>query len=107
MTCKKGDTVYLFSDGITDQFGGDKNKKFGRSRLMKELTDLAAEPLHRQKEQLEKAWLHWNDEKGWKDVKCWRSRMRTWKINWIDWGGKPEPPKPAEVPFVSPWEDAV
>jgi serine phosphatase RsbU (regulator of sigma subunit) len=30
---KAGHKFYLFSDGITDQFGGPKDKKFGRKRL--------------------------------------------------------------------------
>lgn len=33
---QKGDTVYVFSDGYADQFGGDKGKKF-MSRQFKEL----------------------------------------------------------------------
>lgn len=32
---EKGYEIYLFSDGITDQFGGDKDKKFGRKNLRK------------------------------------------------------------------------
>lgn len=27
------DRLILFSDGLTDQFGGEKNKKFSRARL--------------------------------------------------------------------------
>jgi PAS domain S-box-containing protein len=30
---KDGDSIYLFSDGITDQFGGPKNKKFSPRRV--------------------------------------------------------------------------
>jgi serine phosphatase RsbU (regulator of sigma subunit) len=29
----KGDEIYLFTDGILDQFGGDKSKRFGKQRL--------------------------------------------------------------------------
>ncbi|MBI4648905.1 MAG: SpoIIE family protein phosphatase, partial [Bacteroidia bacterium] len=33
ITVQKGDTLYLFSDGYIDQFGGEKGKKFSnRSR---------------------------------------------------------------------------
>lgn len=33
---EKGDEIYLFSDGITDQFGGDnQNKKLGKKNLRK------------------------------------------------------------------------
>jgi ligand-binding sensor domain-containing protein/serine phosphatase RsbU (regulator of sigma subunit) len=30
---EKGDTIYLFSDGYADQFGGEKNKKIGTKRF--------------------------------------------------------------------------
>ena len=30
---KQGDEIYLFSDGITDQFGGANNRKFSIKRL--------------------------------------------------------------------------
>jgi len=34
---QKGDRIYLFSDGITDQFGGPRTKKFGTKRWMEQL----------------------------------------------------------------------
>ncbi len=33
ITVKEGDQLFLFTDGITDQFGGDKNKKYNSARL--------------------------------------------------------------------------
>jgi len=51
---QKDDSVYLFTDGITDQFGGSKNQKFAFHRLKKVLTENAEEPLFIQKEQLKK-----------------------------------------------------
>lgn len=33
LNCAAGDQIILYSDGLTDQFGGDKNKKFSRRRL--------------------------------------------------------------------------
>jgi serine phosphatase RsbU (regulator of sigma subunit) len=30
---KKDDLLFLFTDGITDQFGGDRNKKYNPARL--------------------------------------------------------------------------
>jgi serine phosphatase RsbU (regulator of sigma subunit) len=33
ITVKKNDLLFLFTDGITDQFGGYKNKKYNPSRL--------------------------------------------------------------------------
>jgi serine phosphatase RsbU (regulator of sigma subunit) len=34
---KKGDTIYLFSDGYADQFGGPKGKKFKYRQLQEKL----------------------------------------------------------------------
>jgi len=31
---EKDDVVYMFSDGITDQFGGSEEKKFSKKKLM-------------------------------------------------------------------------
>ncbi|MCW3105068.1 MAG: protein serine/threonine phosphatase [Bacteroidetes bacterium] len=39
----KGAKLVLYSDGLTDQFGGDNNKKFTRSRLKKILVEHAGE----------------------------------------------------------------
>lgn len=35
----KGDEIFLFSDGLTDQFGGENNKKFLTKRLFAHLND--------------------------------------------------------------------
>lgn len=41
-----GDKVFLFSDGITDQFGGEQQtKKFGLSRLQLLIADFACNPI--------------------------------------------------------------
>ncbi len=37
----KGDTVYLFSDGYADQFGGEKGKKFKYRQLQTKLVEMA------------------------------------------------------------------
>lgn len=37
---QKGDTIYLFSDGITDQFGGPNNRKFGSKNLNNSLLEV-------------------------------------------------------------------
>jgi serine phosphatase RsbU (regulator of sigma subunit) len=33
ITIKKDDLLFMFTDGITDQFGGEKNKKYNPQRL--------------------------------------------------------------------------
>src|SRR5690554_2508891 len=42
---KKGDRMFMFSDGYTDQFGGDKNKKFSKKRFRYLLTSMQNESL--------------------------------------------------------------
>lgn len=45
---KKGDSVYLFSDGYADQFGGMKGKKYKYSALKKLFLSNAHLPVHKQ-----------------------------------------------------------
>jgi serine phosphatase RsbU (regulator of sigma subunit) len=37
---KEGDTIYMFSDGYTDQFGGEKGKKFSSKRFKELLLEI-------------------------------------------------------------------
>ncbi|MCF6185334.1 MAG: serine/threonine-protein phosphatase, partial [Bacteroidales bacterium] len=55
----ENDTLYLFTDGITDQFGGEKDQKFSFHRLKKVLTDNSEEPMFIQKEQFKKTFRKW------------------------------------------------
>jgi phosphoserine phosphatase RsbU/P len=54
-----GDTLYLFSDGYADQFGGDKNKKYLTSRFFKLLLEIHQLPLAEQKEMLQTRLAGW------------------------------------------------
>src|SRR5437868_15094214 len=42
---EKGDTVYLFSDGYADQFGGEKGKKMMTKNFKKLLLEIHEKPL--------------------------------------------------------------
>ena len=55
----KGTTVYLFSDGIVDQFGGEKNKKFSTKKLVELIEKIQTENLPTQKKIIEKAISVW------------------------------------------------
>lgn len=55
----KGDRFYLFSDGITDQFGGDVEKKFGFQRLRHSLIDTNHHSMETQKKLFWKKWQDW------------------------------------------------
>jgi serine phosphatase RsbU (regulator of sigma subunit) len=55
----KGDTVYSFSDGYVDQFGGDKGKKF-KSKAFKELLlSIQTETMKEQKEVIDDTFENW------------------------------------------------
>ncbi|HKL37323.1 MAG TPA: SpoIIE family protein phosphatase [Bacteroidales bacterium] len=55
----RGDTIYLFSDGYADQFGGDKGKKFRYKYFKELLISNHGISLKKQKEVLEKTFYNW------------------------------------------------
>jgi serine phosphatase RsbU (regulator of sigma subunit) len=59
ITLKKGDRLYLFSDGYTDQKGGPKNKKFYQAPFQKQLLDIHQKPMDEQKEILNNLLIAW------------------------------------------------
>ncbi len=59
---KKGDCIYIFSDGFTDQFGGPKGKKFMPKQLKKILTKISAENINTQEKVIRKAFDDWKGE---------------------------------------------
>ena len=54
-----GDTVYLFSDGFPDQFGGEKNKKFKSSNFKKLLLSIEDKDMFTQKTLIHEAFETW------------------------------------------------
>ncbi len=46
---KKGDTLYIFSDGFIDQFGGDKGRKYMAKPFKKLLVEIQTSPMEEQK----------------------------------------------------------
>jgi len=56
---KKGDLIYLFTDGYADQFGGLNGKKFMSKQLKAEITSIYHLPLKEQKEHLDQAFINW------------------------------------------------
>jgi serine phosphatase RsbU (regulator of sigma subunit) len=57
-----GDMIFISSDGYEDQFGGEQNKKFMVSKFRNLLLSIAPEPIERQKELLNQAFLDWKGE---------------------------------------------
>lgn len=56
---QKGDTMYIFSDGFPDQFGGTKNQKFMIKRLKQIFLDINKNPLSEQKLILKTKFNEW------------------------------------------------
>ena len=61
---QKGDTIYIFSDGYVDQFGGEKDKKFGSKRFKELLLSVQYNSMQEQKEILNSTFEKWMIESG-------------------------------------------
>ncbi|MBN4066021.1 tetratricopeptide repeat protein, partial [Candidatus Amoebophilus asiaticus] len=55
----KGDTVYIFSDGITDQFGGERGKKYMSKNFGQYLCGFQQKNMTQQREALEAELKEW------------------------------------------------
>jgi len=56
---KRGDTIYMLSDGYTDQFGGDDNKKLMKEKFSEILLSIQHLKLHYQAQLLEQKLVRW------------------------------------------------
>jgi phosphoserine phosphatase RsbU/P len=59
MDVKKGDVVYLYSDGYPDQFGGDRGSKFMTKHFRQLLIDIHHKPMKEQKQILKTTLEEW------------------------------------------------
>ncbi len=59
MQVKKGDCIYVFSDGYADQFGGNDNKKFKTSRLQELLISMNNFSMLEQKKNIHQTLKKW------------------------------------------------
>lgn len=59
---QKGDTIYIFSDGYVDQFGGEKGKKFKTKALRELLLSIQNESMAAQKEIINKRFEAWRGQ---------------------------------------------
>jgi ligand-binding sensor domain-containing protein/serine phosphatase RsbU (regulator of sigma subunit) len=67
MDIRKEDTIYLFSDGFCDQFGGPSGRKFMKPRFTKMLLENQHLEMNSQKEAFEKIlddWINYPSEEG-------------------------------------------
>ncbi|MBN1597812.1 MAG: tetratricopeptide repeat protein [Bacteroidales bacterium] len=56
---KKGDMIYMSTDGYTDQIGEKTNERFMLSRFKEQLISVHDKPLNKQKEMLEQTLFSW------------------------------------------------
>ena len=56
---KKGDTIYIFTDGYADQFGGEKGKKMMYKPFRNLLLSIYDKPMDEQKDILEQHFYDW------------------------------------------------
>jgi serine phosphatase RsbU (regulator of sigma subunit) len=56
---EEGDTLYFFTDGYVDQFGGPKGKKFKYQPFRSLILAISALPIHKQKEKLIETFNAW------------------------------------------------
>ena len=59
---KKGDTLYMFSDGYTDQFGGEKSKKLSSKKFKELLLEINQLSMAEQSHRLEKFMDAWKQK---------------------------------------------
>ena len=59
---KKGDCIYVFTDGYADQFGGPDGKKFKYKTLSDLLLSINHESFDKQREILEQRFIEWKGE---------------------------------------------
>ncbi len=60
--CSKGDLIYLFSDGYTDQFGGPKGKKMMKVGVKKLLEEIREKPMINQGDLVRDYFINWKGE---------------------------------------------
>lgn len=58
----ENDTIYIFSDGFADQFGGENNKKFKTKNFKQLLLSIQSHELPIQKQLLEEAFNNWRGD---------------------------------------------
>ena len=59
---REGDTVYLFTDGYCDQFGGRGAKKMKISRLRTLIDDMVPRPMEQQNEMVKEFFAEWKGD---------------------------------------------
>jgi serine phosphatase RsbU (regulator of sigma subunit) len=56
---KKGDAIYILSDGLVDQFGGPDRSKYKKANLKKLLAEIYQKPMAEQQRIIEEEFEKW------------------------------------------------
>lgn len=67
---EEGDHLYMFTDGFVDQFGGGKNKKYLKKRLLRFLASIVEEPMEIQRDLVEMEFRTWKGDEEQTDDIC-------------------------------------
>jgi serine phosphatase RsbU (regulator of sigma subunit) len=59
---EKGDRIYLFTDGIVDQFGGEFHKKYGYQQFRGTMQSIGSYEMSKQLEMIELSWKKWKGQ---------------------------------------------
>lgn len=59
---EEGDTIYLYTDGYTDQFGGGKGKKFKYKQMKALLQSICNQPMNEQRKILDDIITNWKGD---------------------------------------------
>ena len=70
ISMEKGDSIYLFTDGYADQFGGPKGKKYKYSKLKETLISLNGQAMDQQKNLLQIEFENWKSNLEQTDDVC-------------------------------------
>ncbi len=62
--CNEGDAVYLFTDGYSDQFGGDRGKKYMTTGVKNLIGEIHKLPMDKQYEAVEKSFNDWKGDEA-------------------------------------------
>jgi len=58
----KGDVIYVFTDGLPDQFGGPRGKKFMYKRMKEMLLSISHLPMHEQQSKIDLELSNWKGD---------------------------------------------
>lgn len=67
---KKGSRFVMYTDGLSDQFGGEKSKKLGGKRIKSFFYDSQHSDSEKQHHDLEELWLKWKGDEEQTDDLC-------------------------------------